>query len=103
MSPRLKGIVCIHLRTIPIIGKGLQPGAQIGCLSLADAPGPQFDSRVGKKCDDYSRFLDIGRLLEKLDLAISIHAFDGFQHVVTSSYAAMSGTISFGMIGRIFL
>lgn len=84
MSPRLKGIVFIHLRTIPIVSKCLQPGAQIGCLGLADTPRPQIDSTVGgEKCNDYSRFLDIGRLFENLDLAISIHAFNGFQHIVT--------------------
>jgi len=54
-SPLLKGIICPHLRSVPILRKRLQAVTKVCCLRFVNTPGAQVDGSISwQKSNDYS-------------------------------------------------
>jgi len=92
-SPRLKGIIDIHLRTVPILSKRSQSAPEIGGLVLIDSPLAKIHTGRRQESDDHAAAGVRGHWFEQFDTSVAKNTFNRVQHV-ESPVVSCSGVSS---------
>src|SRR5207237_10644912 len=92
-SPRLKGVIGVHVRPVPVLRERVQAGAQFTGLLGGDAALIQLDrTRVGEEGDDDPARPRLVHLFQQLDSPVAIGAFYGLDHAAIVSTCSTART-----------
>src|SRR5438067_12777835 len=80
-SPRLKVIVDVHFRSVPVLGGGAKTPADFGRLFLADAARPQVNGALGwQEGHNHAGLFEPRRRLEQFHLAVPENTWHACHH-----------------------